>query len=155
MAQVGKSSVAEGAYNQVSAFFYRSVIQAVLVFGLDSLALLYAAIRTVERTRVVCLHQITGNLSMQQYDGSWETLLDKEVLLAAGMHLAATYVGRWQAMVAQWVALRPLLDVFTRETGYKGVVRKIQPWWRQGTTVNMLSTMLEESSRVGRQMYWD
>ena len=38
----------------------------------------------------------------------------EEVLQVAGMQLATNYVGCWQVMVAQWVALHPLLGVSTR-----------------------------------------
>ena len=39
---------------------------------------------------------------------------------AAGTQLARTYIERRQATVDQWVALRPLFEVFTMETGYIG-----------------------------------
>ena len=35
--------------------------------------------------------------------------------------MVVTYIGRRQETVAQWVALRPLFEVCTREKGYEGV----------------------------------
>ena len=64
--------------------------------------------------------QITGKWAKWQTDRTWETLEMEEVLRVAGMKLAAEYIGLRQAMVAQWVALRPLLEVCVMETGYEG-----------------------------------
>ena len=41
------------------------------------------------------------------------------VLQGAGTQSLGTYVDRRQTTVAEWVALRPVFDVCTRETGYK------------------------------------
>ena len=81
-----------------------------------------------------------------QDGGSWETQAAEEVIRAVGMQSAATYIGRRQATVSQWVALQPLLEVLMRETGYEGGVRKRQPWWRHGTTLEVLRITLEEAS---------
>ena len=50
---------------------------------------------------------------------------------AAGTQLAMTYIGRRKATVAQWVALRPLLEVCAREKGYEGGGCRRASWWRQ------------------------
>ena len=60
------------------------------------------------------------------------------------------YIGQRQATVAQWVDLLPLLEVCTRETGYKGGGLKQRPWWRQQTTKETLCNMLEESDQEGQ-----
>ena len=41
---------------------------------------------------------------------------------AAGTKSASIYIERRQATVAQWLVLRPLFDLFTREKGYEGGV---------------------------------
>ena len=64
-----------------------------------------------------------------------------------GMQSAAMYIGRRQAKVAQWVALRLLLDVCAHKIGYGGGGRKRQLWWRQGDTVELLRTTLKEALR--------
>ena len=42
-----------------------------------------------------------------------------------------TYIGRRQATVAQWVALRPLFEVCAREKGYEGGGNRREDLWRQ------------------------
>ena len=44
-----------------------------------------------------------------------ETVLEK-----AGTQTLETYIERRQAIVAEWVALRPILEVCDIETGYEG-----------------------------------
>ena len=67
------------------------------------------------------------------------------MLQETGMNSKATYIGLWKATVAQWVSLKPILEVYTLETGYEGGGRNRQLWWRQGTTAEALVTTLEEA----------
>ena len=83
--------------------------------------------RMVESNHVGFLSQITGEWAIQKAKGSWETPATKEVLRAVGMQSAVTYIDRRQAKVAQGVALRPILEVCARETGYEGGDRKRHP----------------------------
>ena len=67
--------------------------------------------RMVESNHVGFLRQMTGEWAIQQADGSWETPAAEEVLQTVGMQSAVTYIGRRQAKVLQWVALRPIVEV--------------------------------------------
>ena len=46
--------------------------------------------------------------------------------------------------------LRRILEVCDRETGYKGVIRLRDPWWRQTANRKQLSAALEEISTAAR-----
>ena len=96
----------------------------------------------VESNHVGFLRQITGEWVIRKSDGSWETPAAEEVLRVVGMQSVVTYIGRRQAKVAQGVALRPILEVCARETGYEGGDRKRRPWWRKGETAEALRTTL-------------
>ena len=48
---------------------------------------------------------------------------------AAVTQSAMTYIRRWQANVAQWVALRPIFEECVGEEGYKG------GWMQEGFLV--------------------
>ena len=72
----------------------------------------------------------------------WETPRAEVVWEAAGMQSDMTYIGRRQATMAQWVALRPLFKVCTREKGYKGGGRRRKAWWRQDVTEKQLQATL-------------
>ena len=50
--------------------------------------------------------------------------------------------------MAQWVALRPLFKVCTRETGYKGGGRRREAWWGQEATEKKLRATLTYSRKA-------
>ena len=99
----------EGADNRFSDLFYREVIQAVLLLGLESWDLLYAMIRAVEGTHMGFLCHITGKGVRRQTDGAWETPADEEFLREVGIQSSAKYIVCRKATVVQWVALQPIL----------------------------------------------
>ena len=96
----------------------------------------------VESSHVGFLRHITGEWVIQQANGSWETSAAEEVLQAVGMQSVVTYIGRCQAKVAQWVALRPILEVCVWKTAYEGGDRKRRQWWKKGETAEALRTTL-------------
>ena len=75
-------------------------------------------VSTADSMHVGFLRHITGKRSIWQSGGSWDTLAAKEVLQSVDFKSLAMCIGHQQAKIAQWVALRPLLEVFAWETGY-------------------------------------
>ena len=68
--------------------------------------------------------------------------------------LIQTYLDKRQATVAEWVALRNIFDVCTREMGYEvgGKLRVF--WWIQVAVEKQMKVSVEdilESERVWRQ----
>ena len=57
-----------------------------------------------------------GGRARRQEEGAWETPESEKVIRVTGIQLATKYIDCQQAMVAHWVALRPLLDIFAQET---------------------------------------
>ena len=39
------------------------------------------------------------------------------------------YIDKLQATVAEWVELKPIIEIYDRETGYRGGVKRREPWW--------------------------
>ena len=70
---------------------------------------------------------------------------------AEGTQLARTYIGRRQATVSQWVALRPLFDVCAREIWYEGRAHKREAWWRQEATKKQLRSTMASSREAQRR----
>ena len=66
-----------------------------------------------------------------------ETVLDK-----AGTHPLETYIERRQAKKGEWVALCPILEFCDRETGFEGVGRRREIFWRKMVATNQLSDTL-------------
>ena len=56
--------------------------------------------------------------------------------------------------MAEWVALRPILEVYDREKCYEGGGRRRYPWWRQTAARKQLSATLKEISAAARERRW-
>ena len=74
----------------------------------------------VEGTHISLLRYIMGKRVQINTDRMQATPLAREVLRVAVMQTAATYIGRSQGTVAQWVDLRPIFEVYTQDPGLKG-----------------------------------
>ena len=103
----------------VSEKFYHTVIQVVLLFGVDNMGLL----RKVMSTKAKMLK-----------DGSWQKVESYRVIQGAGIQPIQTYIDRRQGTVVEWVALRPILEVCTNETDCEGGGRLREPWWCQAAS---------------------
>ena len=71
-----------------------------------------------------------------------------------GTQTLGTYIYKRQETLAEWVALRPILEVYDKETGYKGRVGRRGLWWWQKAAWNQLSVMLEDILAVVRARCW-
>ena len=67
--------------------------------------------------------QITGKREVWQEDENWWKVAAEKVLEKSGTNSLGTYIYRRQETVAEWVALRPILEVCDRDIGYEGVGR--------------------------------
>ena len=74
----------------------------------------------MEGTHTGFLIKITGNRERHKEDGTWSTPVAEEVWEASVTHPSKTYIGIRQGALAQWVVLRPKVEVCTRDTGYEG-----------------------------------
>ena len=48
------------------------------------------------------------------------------------------------------MAIRPIFDIYVRDTGYEGGGRLRVPWWRQKAAEDHLRVTLEAISEAGR-----
>ena len=115
---LGKMLQREGAEPNVSEKFYCVVIQAVLLFGAETWVMLAPMAQSLEGVHVGFLRQVKNLKAKRLRDGSWRKVAVEKVLQGTGTQPLQTYLDRRQTTVAERVALRPILEVFTNETGY-------------------------------------
>ena len=65
--------------------------------------------------------QIAGHRELQQKDGTWWCMAAEEVLKKAGIQYLVSFIYRRKASVVEWVAMRPILEVYHKEMVYKGL----------------------------------
>ena len=141
----------DGAEPRVLAIFYRAVVQAIILYGLETWVLSAEMERKVEGIHTEFLWQITGKRVRRLRDGEWETPVSEVVREAAVMQSERNYIGRQQANVDQWVAVRPIFGVFAREAGYEGVGSIREAWWRQEASEKQLRATLEDLREAKRR----
>ena len=75
---------------------------------------------------------------------TWKKELMERVLQETWTKPFRGYIKRRQATVAEWVALRPIFEVFVKETGFEGRGRARNQWWRQTAAERQMETTLKE-----------
>ena len=98
--RLGKMLLQEGSDPQVSAIFYRAVVQSVLIFGLETWVFPYTMSRKIEGVHVGFLRRITRQRAVQQKDGTWRKVAAEMVLEKAGTQPLGTYIERRQAKLS-------------------------------------------------------
>ena len=96
--------------------FPQAVVQTVLLLGAETWVLSEAIYRKMEGLHVGFLRQITGQRAVRREDENWRKVVSDKVLEKAGTQYLGNYIDRRQATVAEWVELRPILEVCDRET---------------------------------------
>ena len=74
----------EGAELTVSEKFYGAVVQAVILFGVETWVLTDTIIQQLEGAHVSSMRQVKHKQSMRKRDGSWRQVTAEEVLQGAG-----------------------------------------------------------------------
>ena len=115
---LGKLLRQEGAEPFVSEKFYRTVVQAVLLFGADTWVPTSEMSQNIEGAYVGFLKKLTGE-NMRGLGGeSWQKVAADSVLQSAGTQPLRTYIDKMQAEVAERVASRLIFEVYTKDNRY-------------------------------------
>ena len=101
----------EGASPKVSAFFFKAVIQSVLLFGSDNWAVTPGMGKALGGVQTQVDRQLTGRLPRRTPDRRWRYTLAETARDEAEFLTMEEYI-RWrQNTVAQYIATRSLLDL--------------------------------------------
>ena len=122
------------------------VVQAVLLFGLETWVLMAEMLQKLEGLHVGFLRQVTGTKTQSLGNEPWIKEGADRVLQAAGTKPLWEYLNRRQAMVAEWVALRPIFEVCAKVIGYEGGGRLRKQWCQQTAAEISFSVVLRYQS---------
>ena len=86
--------------------------------------------------------------------GVWQGI-EEGVFKEAGNHTLGMYVDKRQAKFAEWVVLRLIIEICSRDTGYEVRGRRSEPWWRQTAARKHLIETLEDILEVARARCWE
>ena len=120
----------EGANKRVSGNFFKAVVLQVLLFGAET----WVVSPRMERALNSFIHgaarRITGRHPQRGWDGKWFYPYLEGATKEAGFTDVRTSINRRQNTVAQYIAMRPLLDL-CEGTTQRGGARATMRWWDQ------------------------
>ena len=130
--RLGKLLRCEGVDLAVSETFYLAVVQAVILFGSETLVLLEPMDQRLGGEHVGFLWQVTGKKSNRLRDGLWRQV--KKYIYTSRERGHSPSGHMWTGDRQQWRSgwqYRPIFDVCAREISYEGGERLQVPWRRQ------------------------
>ena len=113
------------------------------MFGAETWLILAIMAQRLEVVHMGFLQQVTKSKTKLLRDELWQKSEAKKVLQGVDTQPLQTYLEKRQAIVAEWVVLRPIFDVCARDTGYEGGERLRVPWWRQAAVHKQLKVVVE------------
>ncbi len=116
---------------RVSRMFYKGVEMAVLLYGSESWNITPLTTRRLEGFQNGAAMRMTWeHKPCRQSDGTWTYLLLKDVRAEVGLHTIGHYIGVRRNTVAQYIATRPILELYT-EAERRRETQPRQHWWEQ------------------------
>ena len=110
--------------------FFEAVVHQVLLFGAET----WVVSPRMERALSAFIHgaarRITEIQPRRGRDGKWFYTSLEGAMKEAGLTDVQTSINRRKNMVAQYIATRPLLDLYTGATQREGVQVTLR-WWDQ------------------------
>ena len=120
----------EEADPKVSRSFYTAVTQVVLLFGAETWILTPRMEKALDSFQSRVARKITGRQPRLKKDERWEYLPLKRSLREAGMVGIRRSITQRQNTVAQYIAMRTILDLCNQATRRPGA-RVSWRWWEQ------------------------
>ena len=105
--------------------------KAVVLYGLETLVLLVAMEKKIERAHSNFLRQITGKQARRIVEGTWETPGARVVRETGVTNTSMTYIGRQQATMDQWLELQLIFEMCAGEKVWEGVGLRSDAWRHQ------------------------
>ena len=96
---------------RVSGNFFKGVVQAVFLFGVEMWVLTLRIERALDIFQHGSMREITGRQPRRRGDGLWEYPPLKEAMIEAGFEGIRQSITRRQNTVAQYIATRLILDL--------------------------------------------
>ena len=110
--------------------FSKAVTQAVLLFGAETWVLTPRMERDLSSFQHRVAQRIIRRNPGRWGDGSWEYPSLEEEMAESGFEGIGTYITRRQNMVAQYIATRPIMDLYERSARIPGA-RVLRRRWDQ------------------------
>ena len=122
--------IREVADPKVLGHFFKVVTQAVLMFGAETWVLTPRMEQALHSFKHRVARRLTGSHLKRRGDGSWAYPPLEEAMEETGFEGIRKFITRRQDTVAQYIATRPILDLYEQSVRRPGA-RVSRRWWEQ------------------------
>ena len=116
----------EGVKPRVMGYFYKSIIQTVLLYGSESWVASETVLKQVRSFHHRVARYISGMHIRKNRDGTWTCPSSKDVLEKAGLKPLEEYIRKRRDTVRNFVMHRPIYRACQRSI----VLSKRTVWWK-------------------------
>ena len=106
--QVSQILVREGADSGTMAYFYKAIVQAVLLYGAESWVLTERTWKAVNSFHNRCARYIAGEHIRQRPDGEWILPSTTRILEQCKLQTVEKYIARRKSTVSAFIESRPI-----------------------------------------------
>ncbi len=129
-AQVSRVLRTENASPKVCGVFYKTTVQAVLLFGSETWKLSPSSLKSLEGFHIRAARHMAGMQPARNPDGTWTYPNLKEVLKMVGLKTINNYIGVCIETIARFIVDQPLFAL-CREGGRRRGLARCTFWWEQ------------------------
>jgi len=127
--RIGNVLRTDGASARTMGYFYKAIVQAVLLYGSESWTITTSIMQKIKSFHARVARSLTGRHIKQRPDGTWDCPPTTEVLEGAGLETIEEYIIRRRHTVRRFVRHRPLYEVCRRSRALGGNTKKVV-WWK-------------------------
>ena len=126
--QVARILSREGANAGTMAYFYKAVVQAVLLYGSESWVMTQKMWKAVDSFHSSCARYIAGDHIRQRPNGEWVLPPTARVLEQCKLRTVGEYIARRKETVSDFMKSRPIYATCIKSTPSAGNVNQ-KVWW--------------------------
>ena len=108
--QISRILAREGATPRVMGYFYKAIVQAVLLYAAETWVLTERMMVALNTFHHRVARYIAGDHIQLLPNGEWELPRSEEVLEKSGLHTIEEYVRRRKQTITPWVRGRPIFE---------------------------------------------
>jgi len=127
--RIGKVLSSQGVNAKIMGYFYKAIVQAVLLYGSESWTLTEGTLKKLRSFHSRVARYLTGRHIRPNPDGSWTCPSTSDVLEEAGLCTIDEYIDRRRATVTQYAQQRQIYQQCLRSRALSTNVNKVM-WWR-------------------------